>query len=166
MDLKILCKNPACRRVFIEQKPPFADTYEFECPICGEFNEVQVLPDGKTVINGEGAAPAKLSPAPAVAPGKISVGGKSFPLKQGVNTIGRRDPVQKSDIQIDDDYASRRSVELTVENSGTAPRFSLRVVKALNAVTVNRRELRPGERAELAFGDRIRLGDTELILEK
>lgn len=92
---------------------------------------------------------------------------KDIPLRVGVNVIGRTDKQTPSDIQLDDQYVSRRSVEIEVEvgeKGGFFFRF--RVVKSTNPVLVNSHRIEPGSEILLNYGDIITLGRTKLRFDK
>lgn len=94
--------------------------------------------------------------------------GKAEPLYEGVNTVGRNDNQEPSDINLDDDYVSRRSIEIIAlkapGNSGYS--FRLTVHKASNGVYVNGKRLETGEQVYLQYGDKIKLGKTTLTFKK
>lgn len=89
-------------------------------------------------------------------------------LKPGANTVGRNDPMELSDINIDDNTVSRRSLLIEVErdDNQSGYRYRLTVVKATNPVTVNSKRLEPGNCIYLNFGDTIKVGNTTLTLKK
>lgn len=86
----------------------------------------------------------------------------SYVLTEGINTIGREDEEKPSDIQIKDEYVSRRSVSIDVQDSGNGYLFKFFVRKALNPVYVNGHEHEEGTSVFLNEGDTIRLGSTKL----
>lgn len=87
-------------------------------------------------------------------------------LPQGVNTIGRQDPVYPSDIAIKGDSTiSRQSLRLDVDYDSATP-FRLTVLKASNPVKVNNETVAQGNTVTLTYGDSISLGRTILIMEK
>ena len=93
---------------------------------------------------------------------------KEFPLHEGVNTVGRFDPSQPTDIAFDNDPSmSRRSVEIVM--TAAAPgryKYTLRVCRLLNPVYHNGEAVTTGRELPLALGDTVRLGDTTLHIVK
>ena len=92
---------------------------------------------------------------------------KDYPLRPGVNIIGRADKEAPSDIQLNDETVSRRSVEIEVkvgERGGFF--FHFRVRKATNPVLVNSRRINPGEEILLEYGAIITMGRTKLRFDK
>ncbi len=82
-------------------------------------------------------------------------------------TIGRKDKDEPSDISINDDYVSRRSVEIIPEvkdNGKVLYKFTIN--RTSNPVYVNGREMKVGESMYLNFGDKIKLGKTTLTFKK
>ncbi len=92
---------------------------------------------------------------------------KDFPLRVGTNIIGRADKDSPSDIQLNDAYASRRSVEIEVkvgERGGFFFVFKLR--NATNPVLINNLRIEPGSEILLNYGDIITMGRTKLRFDK
>lgn len=91
-------------------------------------------------------------------------------LHFGSNVIGRYDPDALSDINIDDEYVSRRSVEITVSKipggKGEIYRMSL-LRQPKNPVTVNSKELTMESGViNLNYNDKIKLGHTVMTLKR
>lgn len=90
-----------------------------------------------------------------------------YQLRQGGNTIGRKDVTQHSDIEIDgDETMSRRSVLLTVSKENGGYIYTLKVLKSVNPVLVNGQSVCVNQIAHLKIGASIYLGQTLLRLEK
>lgn len=86
----------------------------------------------------------------------------TYMLNVGINTIGRFDEDSPSDIQLKDQYVSRRSVEVEVRNSSSGYTFMLSIKKATNPIYVNGKEHEVGTSVYLNDGDIIMLGSTKL----
>ena len=101
--------------------------------------------------------------------GKFVWGGffkkKSYVLKEGANYIGRTDMECPSDMMIDDDYASRRSVKVEVEKGVKGYLFKLTVVNATNSVLYNGKSLEAEHSIYLNYGDIITLGNTKITFK-
>ena len=91
-------------------------------------------------------------------------------LKFGANVVGRNDPGEPSDINIDDDYVSRRSVEITVSKipGGKDEVYKMILLREpSNPVFVNSQQLTMNSGAiYLNYNDKITLGRTVLTLKK
>ena len=107
--------------------------------------------------------------------GAISVSGfmglkrKEFRLRLGENTIGRDDKAQPSSIVFDDQFMSRQSVVIDVQQahgSNAGFLFQLRVLNARNPVFVNKKAYHVGESVYLNYGDTLRLGHTTMRFVK
>lgn len=91
---------------------------------------------------------------------------KEYDLKIGVNVIGRADAMSPSDIMIEDDMTvSRRSVSITVEESGGSYRYWFEVLKSTNPVLVNGKRHAVGESFVVEPGTKFVLGRTKLSIE-
>lgn len=101
--------------------------------------------------------------------GKFVWGGffkkKSYVLKVGVNYIGRTDTECPSDMMIDDEYASRRSVKVEVEKGSKGYLFKLTVVSATNPVLYNGKYLDEEHSVYINYGDIITLGNTRITFK-
>ena len=93
---------------------------------------------------------------------------KKNALYYGSNVIGRSDVEVPSDIPIDDHFVSRRSVEIKVKRvpDGSGNIFRLRVLKTMNPVYVNNRQIQINEQVYLKYNDKLKIGNTILTLKK
>ena len=87
---------------------------------------------------------------------------RDYPLPlTGAVTIGRADDEQPSDIAITGDSSvSRRSAAIEAYPGPHGSTYALRVIKTLNPIRVNDREIMQGESVGLSFGDIIVMGKT------
>lgn len=87
---------------------------------------------------------------------------RDYPLPlTGAVTVGRADDSQPSDIAITGDTSvSRRSAVIEAYPGPHGSTYALRVVKTLNPIRVNDREIMQGESVGLSFGDIIIMGKT------
>lgn len=97
--------------------------------------------------------------------GFMGMGRKEVRLRPGENTIGRTDKDKPSSISFNDQFMSRQSIMIDVQegndkNSGYL--FQLRVLNAANPVYINKQAYRVGESVYLNYGDTIRLGRTTM----
>ncbi len=92
---------------------------------------------------------------------------QTAPLFQGVNIIGRRDSQMPSDINIDDDYISRRSLEIVVAKAPGNHGYSyrLKVLTTSNPIYLNSKEIKAGQQVFLQPTDKIKVGKTTLTFK-
>ena len=94
---------------------------------------------------------------------------KVFRLREGANTIGRKDDTSPSDIMIErDDEISRRSVMIDVIYSDEKKDFTyeLKVLRNTNPVYINGRPMGNDEIIRLNYNDIICLGKTNITFIK
>lgn len=84
----------------------------------------------------------------------------------GEHYIGRIDKEVKSDVMIDDEFASRRSVVIDVMPKSGDYNYLLTVKHATNPVRVNGIAKETGESVYLNYGDTILIGNTTLTFKK
>lgn len=117
------------------------------------------LPTDKIRIHGE---KAQIS-------GKLVWGGflrrKSYLLREGANYIGRNDSEIPSDVTIDDEYVSRRSILIEVAPAAKGYTYKLTVKKCTNPVLINGKEQQVGNSIYLNYGDTILVGNTTLTFK-
>lgn len=101
--------------------------------------------------------------------GKLVWGGflrrKSYILHEGANYIGRYDNEIPSDVNIDDDYVSRRSILIEVAQATKGFTYKLTVKKCTNPVLINGKEQAEGNSIYLNYGDTILVGNTTLTFK-
>lgn len=90
---------------------------------------------------------------------------KSYQLHVGDNYIGRKDLDVPSDVMIDDEYASRRSVKITVARQDNGYSYKFTVENATNPVLVNGTPQDVGYGLYLNYGDTIKLGKTSITFK-
>lgn len=123
--------------------------------------QVEQQETGRVYLNKTKRAPAVLTQGPFYAR-------KSYQLYYGENVVGRRDPEQASDICIDDDYCSRRSIMITVKKvpGMKGNTYKLTVNRASNPIFVNSKQIHVGESTYLSFNDKIRMGQNTVLTLK
>lgn len=101
--------------------------------------------------------------------GKLVWGGflrrKSYILREGSNYIGRHDNEIPSDVNIDDNYVSRRSILIEVAQAPKGFTYKLTVKKCTNPVLINGKEQAVGNSIYLNYGDTILVGNTTITFE-
>jgi pSer/pThr/pTyr-binding forkhead associated (FHA) protein len=89
----------------------------------------------------------------------VATDGTDLPLREGVNTLGRR---SENDVVVrGDPYVSGRHAEIHCGDDGCA----LIDAGSTNGTFLRSERLSPGERHELVSGDEIRLGQSVFIFE-
>lgn len=87
-------------------------------------------------------------------------------LRIGSTIVGRNDPKTKSDVNIDDPEVSRRSVRIDAERAGNDFAYRLTVLKSLNPVLVDDKEIAAGKSVPLRYGQTITMGKTVITFRK
>lgn len=124
-----------------------------------------------------GIPSAASSPRPAASKGngkspklsmvRLGMDKQYFPLHEGDNFVGRKDPSSPVDVEIEGDGSmSRKSVCIHVERCGAAYSYTLSVHKATNPVKVNNIEVPVGQTTTMTVGSSLYLGQTMLRLEE
>jgi len=108
---------------------------------------------------GEEAAPLAAEAAEVMASrfGLEGSGGARYPLPEGTCIVGRS---EDADITINDGYISRRHARFTVSEDG----ISIADLGSANGTFIGEERLEPEAEHDLAIGDALRLGQTELTI--
>lgn len=174
---KIIIECPDCGMKMSFNEVNGYQNMMVRCPKCGKHdkagmfrnitpaqqqyahNPQQNFNHGHTVIRPKGA----------MDPGQLRViaTNQVLRLSPGMNTIGRRAMTSTASIQIDtqDMYMSRSHVRIDVKQMGNTFAHHLVEIKATNKVRYNGMPLGAGDILPLKYGDRLILGNTELIFE-
>lgn len=160
-------KCPNCHSLFIS-KTMNDEVMKIKCPECETYicfsshGEKGSPIKRRTQIIAESEFPTREGILIWNKDGKI----KSQILSPGETVIGRVDATEPSDISIDDNSASRRSVKIVVtkgEQSGKY-NFKLTVLRTTNAVYVNNNALYAKSSIYLNYGDNFKVGETVFTL--
>lgn len=159
---------PCCHTVFIS-KTDNDEVVKIKCPDCNSYicfssqgkpgnaekGRTQIINDSRVSLQDEG-----------VLVWNCNGQAFSYVLMPGETTIGRADNDVVSDISIDDNTASRRSVKIIVTRGEQTGRyiFKLVVLRTTNAVYVNQNALYTDGVIYLNYGDTIKIGETILTL--
>lgn len=87
---------------------------------------------------------------------------QTYTFREGENTIGRKHPDVKTDVQLKDSFVSTESVVVKVTKRDNGYNYDLVVKYATNPVLLNGREKPIGSITPLNDGDTIKLGNTTL----
>ena len=173
----------------IHEKAEIGKVYSFKCPHCHSLFISKTMNDGVRKIKcpecekyicfssrGEEGIPVKRR--------THIIAESEFPTREGIlvwnkegqihsqillpgeTVIGRTDPNESSDISIEDNTASRRSVKIVVtkgEQSGKY-NFKLTVLRTTNPVYVNNNALYAKSSIYLNYGDNFKVGETVFTL--
>ena len=123
--------------------------------------------DNRTVISQH---PNDIGSSQQESTGSLQWGGffsrKHYQLHVGSNVIGRKDKKNPSDVEFDDPEMSRRSAKVEViPNEQGEYSFIFTLIKSLNAVKVNDKQLNPGEEILLKHNDVIVMGKTTITFK-
>ena len=91
---------------------------------------------------------------------QLTWGEESFPLHSGQNWIGRTDWEITSDVMVDDEFLSRRSAFIEVNETDDVFTYSFVLQRTTNKVLINDKSVKVGERVNLEIGDKISMGNT------
>jgi len=133
-------------------RPPAPEAVPEQPPIAAGSTRVFRLPPAPSPAAGPPAVAEPVAPPRAA----LIVNGVTHELGQGSVLLGRS---RECDLTIDDPSASRRHAELRREGAV----WTLVDLGSTNGTEVNGKKV---ERAALAFGDRILVGQTELRFER
>lgn len=168
-----------CQKVFKIYKPTRPGKFPVKCPFCGHENFLEVKPVAVSLRLAKSEKVDSKEPMPTVQ-GMMTVEPsvgmlvwrkflfkKCVVLEDGINTIGRKFEGEPPKVSINDEYISRNSAIILVENTlekGTTYQFVLK--KTRNPVLVNGRQMKVGESIYLQFGDTIQMGHTTMTFKK
>lgn len=157
---------PHCHKKGISYTPSKTGKHIVACPACkGKLTYLIIKPTWHLDTKG---APVT---TPVFSRAKLTLlrkngNNQSFQLHEGAQTVGRADVNVRSDININDQYMSRRSIEIVMKLTNEGYRFSIEVLKCTNPVLINGKVIEPGMREFLNFNDEITVGHTLFRLEK
>ena len=161
---------PKCNKALLI-KAPGAKAYKATCKVCStpiyyKGKEETVAKEEKKTSITEKYVRLSIKPN-----AKLVWGGlfnrKSFCINSVREySIGRIDDIERSDISINDDYASRRSAVIKAIPKAGSCMYQFTVKKASNPVLVNGKTLEPGESIYLNYGDTILMGETTLTFSQ
>lgn len=161
---------PKCNKALLI-KAPAAKAYKATCKVCSTpiyykgREETVVNEEKKTSITEKYVGSYSKTNAKLVWGGILNR--KSFCINSVREySIGRTDDIERSDISINDEYASRRSAVIKVIPKAGSCMYQFTVKKASNPVLVNGKALESGESIYLNYGDTILMGETTLTFSQ
>ena len=168
--ITVICPN--CRRLL--SFPPVAGYQDkmLECPSCHFKAKVNVYQAGTSAKGGHGDDDPTVLPGAKRAcadPGslRVSATGETFALKTGTNIIGRIAQSGTADLKISTDpYMSRQHLRIDVVSGATGMEHRLVEMGSKNVIQLNGSPIGRGDVLRLHFGDRLLLGQTEVVLEE
>ena len=107
----------------------------------------------------------RVATTPSIGYLQIVLTGQKYVLKQGTNIIGRQHPTSQATIQIatNDGYMSRQHMKIDVLPAGNHMEYRISDNNSTNKVTLNGKQLNPGDIVMLRSGDKITIGHTDLL---
>ena len=174
--LKVVCPN--CRsRLSLENVPGIQDKM-LTCPVCKYKAKVNLFQLGRAAVGAQGASDDPTLPPPdfnqqvCLDPGqmKVTQTGQICELSEGTQVLGRLAKSGTADMQIGSDhysdmYMSRRHVQIDVVKTAHGVEHRLVEIGSKNIIKLNGKDIQRGDVIVLHFGDRITLGNTELVFE-
>lgn len=166
----IVC--PECRQQLSFNEIPGYQNMVVECPKCHFKANASVYQSGAQARGAQGAddmaTQLVIPPKSTSDVGQIRVKSTNEVqwLRPGSNVIGRRAQTGTADIKIsNDEYMSRRHVQIDVVKKGSGYEHRLVEINSKNIVKLNGRPINRGDILILKFGDILTLGITDIILE-
>lgn len=173
--LTVVCPN--CRsRLSIEGAPGIQDKM-LTCPICKFKAKVSLYQIGQAGKGGQGADDCSTQMGSSQQmvnsdPGQMRVmqTGQICELRVGSQVLGRLAKTGTADMQIgsdkyNDEYMSRRHVQIDVVRTMYGLEHHLVEIGSKNIIQLNGKNIMRGDVIILKFGDRLTLGETEVIFE-
>ena len=169
-ELKIKC--PYCQT---RLKLPISGNEtekNYICPKCNKGIKVKIKqpatpppskPIDKTMLPGDiGKEDKTQLPEKRSTPGCLVCNGKTYPLKEGINTVGRKSESRPATImlEVDDRYMSREHVMVTVAKKGNGFDVAIKNHRNMNETYVGDSLLKDGEEVLLSDGSTIKMGNT------
>lgn len=183
---RIICPN--CRAVLDVMNSKNEEQKQITCPSCKTILQVRFKPqqepieartyyappkkpatdDGTTQLaTGNNGATQLVTPK-ATAQAYLEYGGRTYPLNDGQNIVGRKGNTSKATVQIDtaDRYMSRQHCSITVT---TLPDGSKKAVlgnyQNKNLTTIDDQPVETGDTIRLTDGNSIRMGHTTITFK-
>ncbi len=96
---------------------------------------------------------------------QLVCGDQTYPLHTGQNWIGRTDWEILSDVMVDDEFMSRRSAFIEVNEMNNKYTYSFVLQRSTNKVMIDGKTVQIGERVNINTGNKISLGNTVFELK-
>ena len=143
------------------------------CPVCKTGLKINLAPQTKNVAPPQpqkDGGETVLVTAPSAPSGTfvITFNGQSFPLKKGVNTIGRQAFSSTASLQIptSDSFLSRSHVTINVLTDALGNSYAtLQNHQNTNETLINNVEINQDDVIKLNNGDHITMGETTIVFE-
>ncbi len=129
-----------------------------------KFLQTEILSRShKVAVTGKRTTPN----AQSILESKIQLvgGDQSYPLHTGQNWIGRTDWEILSDVMVDDEFMSRRSAFIEVNEMNNKYTCSFVLQRSTNKVMIDGKTVQIGERVNLNIGNKISMGNTVFELK-
>ncbi len=175
--LTVVCPN--CRSRLSLQNDPGIQDKMLACPICKYKAKVSLFQMGQAGKGGQGSSEddtelsASFRQQRKTDPGQMRVEqtGQIIELCVGSLVIGRLARSGTADVQIgndnyNDEYMSRRHVQIDVVKTPQGIEHHLVEIGSKNIIQLNGSDIKRGDELVLQFGDKLTLGKTEVILEE
>lgn len=171
--ISIICPN--CRAKLSFFGIPGWQEKLVECPQCKFKAKANVYQSGIAAQGGQGADDASTQLSgdfhstqySEIGVIKILSTGRCFQLKEGTNVLGRVAKSGTADLKISTDpYMSRRHLQIDVVKTAWGLEHRLVEIDSKNIIVLNGRPIQRGDILKLNFGDRMILGQTEVVFDR
>lgn len=174
MRISIICPN--CRAKLSFNEMPNWQEKLVECPHCHFKAKANVYQSGALGQGGQGADESATElPSSFHMPRNGTIGviklvstGHAYQLKEGTNVLGRNAASCTADIKIDttDMTMSRRHLHIDVVKTEWGFEHRLVEIGAKNNIVLNGNPIHRGDILKLEFGDKMTLGQTDVIFDR
>ena len=171
--ISIVC--PSCRaKLSFNEMVGWQEKF-IECPHCHFKSKASVYQGGASNQGGYGASdeatqmPRISRPSQMAEIGVIKVcsTGLTFQLKEGTNIIGRIAKTGTADLKISNDpYMSRRHMQIDVIKTPFGTEHRLVEIDSKNIIVLNGQIIHREDVLKLSFGDKLTLGQTEIVFDR
>lgn len=174
--MNVTCPN--CRsRLSIVDVPGIQDKM-LTCPICKYKAKVGLFMMGQAAKGGQGASSEQtqlpddtLLKNRDMGQMRVIQTGQICELRKGSQVLGRLATSGTADLQIGsdnykDEFMSRRHVQIDVVQGARGFEHHLVEIGSKNIIQLNGKDIKRGDQIVLRFGDKLTLGETDLILEE
>lgn len=174
MKVQVVCPN--CHKILSFNEVPGWQDKLIECPNCHFKAKASIYQSGSFAKGGMGSDDCATEIVGAnsnAAHQDTEIGvikevstGRAFQLKMGTNVLGRIAKSGKADMMINQDpYMSRSHLRIDVIQTASGIEHRLVEIDSKNVIVLNGRPIQRKDILKLNYGDRMKLGQTEVIFD-
>lgn len=164
---RIVC--PKCKVLLDVRNSKNEEVKQITCPSCKAILQVKfATDDGATQLATVNNGATQLVMPKATSQAYLEYEGRTYPLKEGQNIVGRKGCILKATVQIDtaDRYMSRQHCSITVT---TLPDGTKKAVLSnyqnKNLTTIDGQPIETGDTIRLTDGNSIKMGHTTITFK-